>query len=463
MQNYSTAMSQHQYSVGGRWKSLNALAILIWLFVGSIAFVHAHPSQPVTSTGNTVASKKPSTEDTITIDERDLSPDILATSVPVSSIYHPANKDQSLKHNGLLLRSSTSNVSGIGGYPIFALPIMSSDLAEILSKTQADLQTRKSDLSTSSYSINTTDWSFLVLMDNTTLPFAAIRSVVMRFLKLSPTTKEPQDIVSTRVGVILNDSTPIADIVILPYRPVGNTSDIPFTNFGNHSLSTSHPNEVFQITPYGSTCTHQVVNETTALALYSDHDPTTKQNNLRTRDIQGEIVAPLGQTIYQIGYRLWRDPVYGIPVLVKAWALHAIILVALQLATFELFKELRDPIPPSEVGTMPSPFKLGGLNQTSTLDTGYYPVGRLMARFVIQNMENFRPVEPLGMMLKVNFEFLKAMAQRVKDMNPQDDVFAIEGEVYKPNDTDSENSTKEEGVRQTVAKWQLSVRDLGEL
>ena len=463
MPNYSTAMSQHQSSVGWRWKSLNALAILIWLFLVSIAIVYAHPSQIATSIGNTVSLKKPSTEDIITIDERDLSPDILATSVPVSSIHNPDKKGQNLKHNSLLLRSSPSNVSGIEGYPIFALPIMSSDLAEILSKTQADLQTRNGDLSTSFYRVNTTDWSFLVLMDNTTLPFAAIRSVVTRFLKLASTTAGPQDIVSTRVGVIFNDSTPVADIIIMPCRPVSNISDIPFTNFGNHGLPASHPNEVFQVTHYGSTCAYQVVNETTALALYLDHDPTTKQNNLRTRDIQGELVAPLGQTIYQIGYRLWRDPVYGIPVLVKAWALRGIILVAMQLATFELFKELRDPIPPSEVGTTPSPFKLGGLNQTSTLDTRYYPVGRLMARFVIQTMDNFRPVEPLGVLLKTNFEILKAIAKPVEDMNPQDDVFAMEGEVYGPNNTDPENSTKEEGVRQIVAKWQLSVRDLGEL
>ena len=458
---YSAAMSQHQHSLGGRWKSPNAFAILIWLFLGSIA-IYAHPSQIATSTGNTVFLKNPSTEHTIIIDERDLSPDILATSVPFSSIHNPDKKGQSLKHDGLLLRSSSSNVSGIGGYPIFALPIMSSDLAEILNKAQADLQTRNGDLSTSFYHVNTTDWSFLVLKDNTTLPFAAIRSVVTRFLKLA-STAGLQDIVSTRVGVIFNDSTPVADIIIIPCRPVSNNSDIPFTKFGNHSLSISHPNEVFQVTPYSSTCAHQVINETTALAPYLDHDPTSKQNRLRTRDIQGELVAPLGQAIYQIGYRLWRDPVYGIPVLVKAWALHAIMLVAMQLATIELIKELRDPIPASEVGTMPSPFKLGGLNQTSTLDTKYYPVGRLMARFVIQTLDNFQPVEPLGMMLKFNFEIIKAIEKRLKDMNPQDDAFAIEGEVYGPNNTDPENSTKEEGVKQTVAKWQLSIRDLGEL
>ena len=456
-------MSQHQYSVGGRWKSTNALATLLWLLVGSIALVYAHPSQSATSIGNTVSSKKPSTENTISIDERDLSPDILATSVPVPSNYNADKQGQSVKYNGLRLRSSLSNVSGIGGYPIFALPIMSSDLAEILSKTQADLQTRTGDLSTSFYRVNTTDWSFLVLRDNTNLPFAAIRSVVRHFLKLASTTAGQQDIVTTRVGVIFNDSTPVADIVIMPCRPVSNISDVPFTNFGNHGLPTSHPNEVFRVTPYGSSCAYQVVNETTALALHLDHDPKTKQNNLRTRDILGELVAPLGQTIYQIGYRLWRDPVYGIPVLVKAWVLRGIILVAMQLASFAVYNELRDPIPPSEVGIMPSPFRLGGLNQTSTLDTKYYPVGRLMARFVIQTLDNFRPVEPLGMMLKFNFEVLKAMAKDVQDMNPQDEVYAMEGEVYGPNNTDSENSTREEGVRQVVAKWQLSVRDLGEL
>ena len=465
---YSALMFQNQYNLIRWWKSLMAYTVLIWLFLSLIEIAHAQTSQNASSTGNTVSSESPSKDDTTVIYGRGLSPDILATSVPYSSIHKPDQKGQVPERKGLVLRSSHRNVTGIGGYPLFALPIMSSDLAEIFSKTQADLDARDGNAPTSSYHVNTSDWSFSVITSNSTLHIAAVRSVLMHFRKLASTMADPQEIVRTRVGVLMNGSTPVADIVILPYRPVSNNSDIPFTNFGNHGSSTSRPNEVFHVTPYGSTCANQVVNETTTLAPYLHHDPTAKQNNLvKTRDLQREIMAPLGQTIYRIGYRLWRDPVYGIPVLVKAWALRGIILVALQLLTIQLGKELMDPIPPSEVGIMPSPFRLGGRNQTTnaTLDTGYYPVGRLMARFVIQTMDSFEPAEPLGAILKLNYVFLKALARPMEDINAQDDTFAIEGEIYGPpsNKTNPGNGTRGGKGDQVVAKWQLSVRDAAEL
>lgn len=465
---YSVTMFRNQYSLEWCWKSSEAFVVLIWLLLNLIEIAHAQPLQNASSTGNTVSSESPSKDDTTVIYGRDLSPDILAASVPYSSVHKPDQKGQVPERKGLVLRSSPVNVTGIGGYPLFALPIMSSDLAEIFTKTQADLDSRDGNSPTSFYNVNTTDWSFSVITSNSSLHFAAIRAVLTHFRNLASTTADPQEIVRTRVGVLMNGSTPVADIVILPSRPVSNTSDIPFTNFGNHGSSTLHPNEVFHVTPYGSTCANQVVNETTALAPYLHHDPTGKQNNhFRTRDLQGEIVAPLGQPIYRIGYRLWRDPVYGIPVLVKAWVLRGIILVALQLVTIQLHKTFMDPVPPSEVGTMPSPIRLGGRNQTTnaTLDTGYYPVGRLMARFVIQCMDDFQPFEPLGAMLKLSYIIIKALARPIEDMNAQDDTYAIEGEVYEPpsNKTGPENTTKEGDRNQVVAKWQLSVRDVAEL
>ena len=177
----------------------------------------------------------------------------------------------------------------------------------------------------------------------------------------------------------------------------------------------------------------------------------------------GDLVVPLGQTVYQIGYRLWRDPVYGIPVIAKAWTFRAITLVAVQLVTLQLFQELRDPIPPDEVGIMPGPFTLGGVNQNSTLDTKYYPVGKLMARFFIQWVDDLRPVDPLSAMLKMNLEVLKALAKPLEKMKPQDDAFAMEGEIYAPNTTSLEVSTGEKGGKQIIARWNLSVRDRGEL
>ena len=456
--------------------SLYKFAIMIWLLFGLHPIAYAYPSRSAASLNNFNSVRKLEsrslsalpfrTEDTFTIFDRDLSPDILASSVPVSSIQSHNKEDVNSNHNGLLLRSSSSNVSGVGGYPIFALPIMSSDLAEILSKTQADLQMRKGDLPASFYHVNTTDWSFWVTIANTTLHYDAIKAVVTRFLKLAFTTATPQDILSTRVGVILNNMTPIANIAIIPSRSVNNDSDIPFSNFGDYGPSTSQSNEVFQITPFGSTCAYQDVNETAALAPYLDHHSLIKHQDISPRSLETDMLAPFTHTALQVVYRLWRDPVYGLPVEVKLWAVKGALHIALWACSNLLLHELFNPMSPTQVDTITKKWKDANYYQNCTFDTGYYTVGRLMARLVIENAKKSEATDPLTAMLKLNIEIIEAVMKPMEGMDPQDDAFAMEGEVYGPsNVTSRTNSTTlhEEGGREVVARWQLSVKDKEEL
>ena len=333
----SSTISNNPKSFGERRTPLNALTAMIWLLYSLPAIACAQSSPNAVSIRNSISSRlfkteslsawSSKTEGVTVISGRNLSPDILASSVPVPAFRNNGKAGSHLNYKGLLLRSSSHNVSGIGQYPIFALPILSSELAEVLGKARADLQTRNNDMFASSYHVNTTKWSFIVVISNTTLHYASIKSVISRFLKLSSMTAAPQDIVSTRVGVILDGSIPVADITIMPYRTANNGSYIPFSDFGHYNLSISQPDEVVEITPFGSSCVHQVVNETTALAPFKGHDPGA-EHHLTPRSLETEIFVRVGETIYAMSIHLWRRP-DGLPVQMKIWALKAIISLCL--------------------------------------------------------------------------------------------------------------------------------------
>ena len=452
----------------GPWRPLKALVCLL----GFSAIVSTQRSQIPTFLGsNSITSEQPEnlsallsrTEDVIHISERVLSPSVLASSMPMSRFRGHKRRDPS--HNGLLLRSSSYNLTGVGGYPIFALPIVSSDLADILGQTQADLQTRNGEMITASYYVNTTKWSFSVTMANTTLPYATVEAVVARFLKLSSTVAGPQDIVSTRVAVIFNESTPIADIVIMPYYPVSNSSDKPFSNFGNGGLSTSRPNEIFKITPFGSSCAYQVINETAALAPYL-HE--IHQGSLRIRSNWAGVLIPLAQATFYTTIRIWRDPIYGIPVEVNIWTIQSVCIVAFYFSMKLLWRISLDAKPLMETMSMLDPFD-SEIFKNLTLDTGYYQVGRLVGRVVIQATENVasgRFGDPQITALKLYVALIKAILMPLKVSSPQHLGWGMEGEVYgTSNATSLGNTTVEldEGGREVVARWQISMRDRDEL
>ena len=193
---------------------------------------------------------------------------------------------------------------------------MTSDLSEILSKTQDGLQTRNGSLPASFYKVNTAHWSFSVARTDTLLRYAAFRAVASRFVKLASTTVAPEDIIFTRVGVILNNKIPLADIVILLYQSVSDSP--PLSKSAIQILLHRYPVNL-EVTPYGSTYIYQVVKETMALAPFRRDDSSTTRHDLQPRSLETVMLASLTHTVLyycHVTYRLWREPIRHVAVLV---------------------------------------------------------------------------------------------------------------------------------------------------
>lgn len=376
---------------------------------------------------------------------RDLSPDILATSVPISVESGGEKTEISLDESTLHLRSSSHNITGIGGHPLFALPIMSSDLTELLSETQADLRTRVSNQFVSSYQYRTTKWSFSIVVANTTMQYVSFQAVLARFIKLSSTATESDETVYTRVGVILKGSAPIADIIIMPCQIIKNTSYVPFANFGNHhTLSTTQPVEVMKVTPYGSTCAYELLNETSALAPYLVHDFSSEQN-LTARSLETEILIRIGETAYRMSMNLLYDR-GGLPREAALWAITSIITIGYTQVIFATTMELFDLW--SLVG--------GDFREDWGFDTGFYVVGRLLARFTIRTIRTVHTGIHMYRMPRWAWkDIVEALLRPLKGMPARERAWAMEGEIYGPGNATSE-------ARDVMARWQIWLGDYDE-
>ena len=433
-----------------------------WILISLYASLHAQGARPSTldsipSNGVFSSLSSPETpfislsptEDTAVVSAKNLSPEVLATPMPVSALLGKGNAESQLKRKQLFLRSSLHNISGIGGYPLYALPIFSTDLVGVLSKTEADLQTRTSQTFASSYQYSTNKWSFSVILANTTLPYTSIQAVVKRFLKLSSTIRTPESIVSTRVGVIFKGNIAIADIVIVPRQIISNSSFVPFSNFGQHkNFSESQPIEIAKITPFGSSCAYQIVNETAALAPFQGYNSIYIQN-LTTRSLETEILVRVGQTAFDMTLYLWQRE-DGLPIEVKVWILKSLLYVAslqisaaalLSLLEFEPFGDL---------------FGDGSFDADTGLDTGFFVLGRLVGRFVVRLIATAIHI----MSLSIWKEILAALLRPLQAMSAQASAWAMEGEIYGPDVLNDSYVVESEGRKGgVVARWQMWVGD----
>ena len=128
---------------------------------------------------------------------------------------NPSTTEQ-VSGNGLRLKSSTRNITGVDGYILYASPILSTELTALLRATHDDLSMhRDGNDETSFYQFDHTAWSFQVAVSNRTLHYSSISSVVRRFLRLVSWQRE-SNITWTRVGCLYDGDEPMADVAILP-------------------------------------------------------------------------------------------------------------------------------------------------------------------------------------------------------------------------------------------------------
>ena len=397
-------------------------------------------------------------DDIIVLSRRDLPSDGLATSVPLSANgstakFHPEDRD-------LLLRSSSHNVSGIDGYRLYTAPIFANELTSLLTDTRADLLNLNSNAMTHFYQFNTTKWSFSVAAPNITLHYASIQAIVSRFLKLS-SSRTPSDITSTRVGVVFNGNETVADVNITPCPAIVNRIYVPFANFNHdHNTSSPKPTNITKITPFGRSCSYETINETTALAPFL-YPPTTQ--NLTARGIEHPMLTRVGQTLFALSMRIWQGPPDGHPVKVEMWIIEAIALIALSQISFEAM------LCAVAWQVLKSPKYHQQLEERVQHDTGFYVLGKMAARLVLQITERDSQGQLIWLKTETWIDLISKLIvplqQQVGEaggmMGLHQDGWAMEGEMFGPKDGDEDIG--KEGLNDQVAigRWQLWIGDSG--
>ena len=88
---------------------------------------------------------------------------------------------------------------------------------------------------------------------------------------------------------MLNGSDPIVDIIIIPCPAAVSTAYVPFANSrDHHNLSPSEPTKIIKVTFYGSSCSYEIIHESTALAPFLKSQSTL---NLTLRDLDNAMLA----------------------------------------------------------------------------------------------------------------------------------------------------------------------------
>ena len=375
-------------------------------------------------------------EDTFLLSARDISPDVVATGVPSPLFFHrPGGPRRHPENKVLHLRSSLRNVSGLDGFTLQSLPILISELADLLSQTRADLQNHDADSKTPSYQFKL-KWSFSVITANQPVQYAYLQAVIFHFVNLLSPSYSPDEITYTRVGVIFNGTIPVANIIIMPLPNAATTNKhVPFSTFGeqsssdNNGIPPNQPTEVLSVTPSGSTCIYRTVNESAALSPFST-TPWAHQSsstNLQPRSLETEILTHLSQTAFALSFRLLRDD-NGLPTETAAWAIKAIIFIA----TWQIYTLLNKTATEARLARQ----KYQQQEQAKKLirlDTQMFEIAQMNVRLVAEITRKDFNGSVEGLALRDWYAISMMMAGPV-GMEALRDAWAMEGEIYGPAD-----------------------------
>ena len=116
-----------------------------------------------------------------------------------------------------------------------------------------------------------------------------------------------------------------------------------------------------------------------------------------------------------------------------------------------------------EAVTLANSFSGGSFDEGWGLDTGFYVVGRLMARFVIRIVG--AATNRLTPGLNVWENILARLLEPLQEMDDYDNAWAMEGEIYGPGNATGHTDTAEDAEerrREAVARWQIWMGDLDE-
>ena len=399
------------------------------------------------------------------LNRRELSSGILPSSDYSKASHHREGK-------ALVLRSSSQNITGCGGYKLYGLPIFSNDLSSLLTETHVDLDSRDINASTKLYQYNATKWTFFVISPKATIPYATIRAIVTR-LQILTSSKTGPDLTMTRVGLLLNGSDTVADLGFLP-RPAivkgpWNLNATTPENKVDTNNATTNGIEIVRFTPYESSCVYENINDRSALSIFSDAPSPISDTSPRSRrSVESQILARVAQTAYAISMRISRGAYDGHPVQIEMWMVEAVLAIAMIQLIFGMlvWSLAHDAIGDPELEAALGDF-LG-----MSLDTGFYLLGKMAMRLVITITKR----DSSGRIILLKGSTWQKLVERLLEplkgisIGSQEKGWAMEGEVIGPEDGDMSGSTRMDeagaawrnATQVEIGRWQLMVGDVDE-
>jgi len=338
----------------------------------------------------------------------------------------------------LHLESSSSNITAVNGYILYASLILLTQLLALLLATHNNLNTyRGRNDMTNHYQLNYTTWSFEVIVANGTLHYASLSSIVTRFMQIMPDREVNNNFTWTRVGCLYNGDKPIADVAIVPLS-TDQEPTFPKVRSMEPPPTTTTPVQIITISPT------RVINSTeiisfNALDIYNSSQLTSLPKR-QASALEREVILKVYNTALYVTLHILRNPDGRITRTVKVFFI-AVIYVAVCKFALGVLAELV--------------FGSSGGNHLGEIygfDSGIWRLGQLSARFVIK--ATARDYD--GRLVSFDARTWEAIATTVleplKMANKGQEVYAVGGELRGP---DPANNKTGQVVK--LGEWQLTV------
>lgn len=337
----------------------------------------------------------------------------------------------------LRLQSSSSNITAVNGYTLYASLILSTELLALLLATHNNLNTyRGRNDMINYYQLNYTNWSFEVIVANGTLHYASISSIVTRFLQLMPDQPVNNNVTWTRVGCLYQDDTPIADVAIVP---LSTNQESIFANLSSMEPPSSTPltMQIMTISPAS------VINSTELISPHSlDIYSTSQLATLPKRQasaLEREVILEVYNTALYVTLHVLRHP--------DGWISRTVVVFFIVVIHIAICKYSLGLLAESVFGHW------GGnhLGEMYGFDSGIWRLGQLSARFMMKATAQDRE----GGLFPFDTTQLEAIAttllKPLELAGKGEEVYAVGGEVRGPGPA---NNMTGEIVK--LGEWQLT-------
>ena len=334
--------------------------------------------------------------------------------------------------SGTRLKSASRQINGVNNLTLYSVPILTIQLQNTLKSAQINLQqTYAPSDKTQQYSWNHTDWSFNVKVTNDTLQYSTISGIVGRLLKFVPDVSTT-NITRTRVGVVVKDEIPIADVALLPSGSAAKFFDEDVTAINETALNGKVL--VTELTPWSVSENVQVLDDHILDFLNSTSPALPPKDKRSVHDLEKEVFVSVGLMAFRITARLGRLPQRGtVLYMVGFFAFWNVILSAFTRIYWESFDR-------------PSQEVLDLMN----IYSNPYRLGQLVVRFSMYvKKEEYRNF------LQYREDVLTAFNEAVKAALPryQQPITALEGQIFAAIPVDG-------GTRQVFfADWNFDIAE----